>query len=98
MRKFENSLDDLIPLLVLVSLSLLIFSYFKIVFFFRSLKSEKEGFMKIADAAQELNNKTLHDAGSKLFYSNQLKYRIIYLSLAQLGLYLFVVLSIIASH
>jgi hypothetical protein len=64
----------------------------------RSLKSEKEGFMKIADAAQELNNKTLHDASKKLFYSNKLKYWIIYLSLAQLGIYLFVVLSIIASH
>jgi len=95
---FENSLEALIPVLVLPFLTLCIFFYFQIVFFFRSLKSEKEGFMKIADAAQELNNKTLHDASKKLFYSNKLKYWIIYLSLAQLGLYLFVVLSIIASH
>lgn len=96
MRKFGTSLDDLFPLLVLVSLSLLIFSYFKIVFFFRSLKTEKEGFMKIADAAQELNNKTLHDASKKLFYSNQLKYWIICLSLAQLGISLLLGLIIAA--
>jgi hypothetical protein len=80
------------------SLFFLVTNILIIVFFFRCLKSEKEGFMKIADAAQELNNKTLHDASKKLFYSNKLKYWIIYLSLAQLGLYLFVVLSIIASH
>lgn len=96
MRKFGTSLDDLFPLLVLVSLSLLIFSYFKIVFFFRSLKTEKEGFMKIADAAQELNNKTLQDASKKLFYSNQLKYWIICLSLAQLGISLLLGLMIAA--
>jgi len=78
------------------SLFFLVTNILIIVFFFRCLKSEKEGFMKIADAAQELNNKTLHDAGSKLFYSNQLKYWIIYISLAQIGFLLLLGLTVIA--
>ena len=51
--------------------------------------------MKIADAAQQLNNKTLHDAGKKLFYSNKLKYSIIYICIAQIGLLLLLGLTIL---
>jgi len=67
-------------LLAVISILVLVL---QITFVIKSLKSEKEGFLSIADAAQELNNRTLHDGAKKLYISNQLKYWMIYISLVQ---------------
>jgi hypothetical protein len=42
--------------------------------YFKSLKLEKEGFMKLTDVANDLNNRNLQDAASKLYQSNSIKY------------------------
>jgi hypothetical protein len=81
--RMSNSIEGLIAFAVIATILIVVL---QIIFFVKSLKTEKEGFLKITDAAQELNNKTLHDAGKSLFISNQLKYWILYLAFAQIGI------------
>jgi hypothetical protein len=52
---------------------------YSIVLLLRSLKKENLGFSRLGDAAQELNNKTLHQAAESLFESNKIKYQIIFI-------------------
>jgi hypothetical protein len=62
----------------------------QIMWFFSSLKKEKEGYIQITQAAQELNNQTLHKAGENLFKSNRLKYFIVTLALIQIAISIFI--------
>ncbi|MBM3922660.1 MAG: hypothetical protein FJ340_05570 [Sphingomonadales bacterium] len=55
------------------------------------LIKEAEAFIKITEAAQQLNNKTLHEAGNLLFNSNRLKFSILLISL------MFTIISLIAA-
>jgi len=65
-----------LPILVFLLLILLI------RWTYSSLKKEKEGHLQITQAAQELNNKTLHDAGTKLFESTNLKFLVFWVTAA----------------
>jgi hypothetical protein len=54
-----------------------------------TLKKEKEGCIKITEAAQELNNKTLHEAGESLYIANSVRFKLCYLSITLYVVYLF---------
>jgi hypothetical protein len=42
--------------------------------YFKSIKLEKEGYLKLTDVAKDLNNVNLQDAASKLSQSNSIKF------------------------
>ena len=68
----QGGLLSFLPLLVIIIILILLYQIpFKI------LANEKSGILKIKEAGEELNNKTLVDASSFLLMSNKIKFRIL---------------------
>lgn len=81
-------------LVTLFALSLILV-ILQIFFTIKGLDSEKKGCLRLGDAAQELNNKTLHEAAEKMFISNKLKYWTLILIIIQV-LFITGIMSIIS--
>jgi hypothetical protein len=81
---------------ILLVLLIIVPAVIQVVLLFRYLKKESLGYLKITEAAQELNNRTLHEAGANLLESNKTKYQMIYLVIVQFIVALLITLLALA--
>jgi uncharacterized ion transporter superfamily protein YfcC len=67
-------------ILLLVFFSIVIFLV-SIILIYKYLKREKEGYIKLMEAAEMMENQVFKQASDKLLQSNQFKFLIFYLNL-----------------
>ena len=68
----QGGLFLFLPLLFIIIIAILLY-----LIPFKILANEKSGILKIKEAGEELNNKTLVDASSFLLMSNKIKFRLL---------------------